>query len=416
MTSTLAIDGGMPVRQGMLPYGRQSIDQDDIQSVVEVLRSNWLTTGPKIAEFERAFAKSVGAAEAVAVSSGTAALHAAMYALGVGPGDEVIVPAMTFAASANCVVYQGATPVFVDVAPDTLLIDTNNVKAKITARTRAIIAVDYAGQPCDYEGLSALARAHDLALVADACHSLGASYRGRQVGTLADLNVFSLHPVKAMTTGEGGMITTENSEIAHRMRCFRNHGVTSDHFQRDNERTWLYEIVDLGYNYRLSDVQCALGLSQLQKLSTRVDRRRRIARRYAEAFSHIAEFEALSAGGDRESAYHLYVVRLNSSALRVDRTRIFAALRSEGIGVNVHYLPVHLHPYYRERFRTRPGLCPHAEAAYESILSLPIFPAMSDGDVEDVIRALRKVVTTYAISGRPAQAADRSTSLARTCR
>jgi UDP-4-amino-4,6-dideoxy-N-acetyl-beta-L-altrosamine transaminase len=400
MTSTLAIDGGMPVRQGMLPYGRQSIDQDDIQSVVEVLRSNWLTTGPKIAEFERAFAERVGAAEAVAVSSGTAALHAAMHALGIGPGDEVIVPAMTFAASANCVVYQGATPVFADVEPDTLLIDTNNVKAKITARTRAIIAVDYAGQPCDYEELSALARAHDLALVADACHSLGASYRGRQVGTLADLNVFSLHPVKAVTTGEGGMITTDSSYFAHRMRCFRNHGVTSDHFQRDNERTWHYEMADLGYNYRLSDVQCALGLSQLQKLSAWIKRRRQIAHRYSEAFASLREFEPLSAGRDRESAYHLYVIRSNSAALGVDRGRIFAALRAEGIGVNVHYLPVHLHPYYRKRFRTGPGLCPNAEAAYESILSLPIFPAMSDGDVEDVIQALQKIVNTYAVQGR----------------
>ncbi len=411
MNNSLAIDGGTPVRQHMLPYGRQSIDVDDIRSVVDVLRSDWLTTGPKIREFEQAFAKAVGAREAVAVSSGTAALHTAMHALGVGPGDEVIVPAMTFAASANCVVYQGATPVFADVEPDTLLIDTNEVKAKITARTRAIIAVDYAGQPCEYERLSALAQAHDLALVADACHSLGARYRKRPVGTLAHLNVFSLHPVKAITTGEGGMITTESSEIAQRMRCFRNHGVTSDHFQRDNERTWLYAMVDLGYNYRLNDIQCALGLSQLQKLSNWVDRRRQIARRYAEAFSHTTEFEPLSTGRDRESAYHLYVIRLDSRALRVDRMRIFAALRAEGIGVNVHYLPVHLHPFYQERFGTGPGLCPRAEAAYESILSLPIFPAMTDGDVEDVIQALRKVVSTYAINARPAAVLDRCGSL-----
>ena len=405
MNSSLAIDGGRAVRQGMLPYGRQSIDEDDIQSVVEVLRSDWLTTGPKIREFEQAFARAVGAREAVAVSSGTAALHAAMHALGIGLGDEVIVPAMTFAASANCVVYQGATPVFADVEPDTLLIDTNDVKAKITARTRAIMAVDYAGQPCDYERLSALARAYDLALVADACHALGASYRRRATGTLADLNVFSLHPVKAITTGEGGIVTTESPELAQRMRSFRNHGVTSDHFERDKRGSWFYEMVDLGYNYRLSDVQCALGLSQLQKLSTWVDRRRQIARRYAEAFSHITEFEPLSAARDRESAYHLYVIRLNSAALSVDRARIFAALRAEGIGVNVHYFPVHLHPFYRERFGTGPGLCPESEAAYESILSLPIFPAMSDGDVEDVSQALRKIVNAYGFKDRSAAVA-----------
>jgi len=402
MNNSLAIDGGTPVRRCTLPYSRQSVDESDIKSVVEVLRSDWLTTGPKIREFEQAFAKAVGAGEAVAVSSGTAALHTAMYALGIGPGDEVIVPALTFAASANCVVYQRATPIFADVEPHTLLIDSDDVKAKITARTRAIIAVDYAGQPCDYDRLHSLAQDYDLTLVADACHSLGASYQGRPVGTLADLNVFSLHPVKAMTTGEGGIITTESFEVAQRMRCFRNHGITSDHFQRDHQRSWFYEMVDLGYNYRLNDVQCALGLSQLQKLSSWVDRRRQIARRYAEAFSHITEFERLSVGPDRESAYHLYVIRLDSSRLRADRARIFAALRAEGIGVNVHYFPVHLHPFYRERFGTGPRLCPESEAAYESILSLPIFPAMGDDDVEDVIQAVQKVVNTYAIETRSA--------------
>jgi UDP-4-amino-4,6-dideoxy-N-acetyl-beta-L-altrosamine transaminase len=405
MNRSLAIEGGTPVRREVLPYGRQSIDEADIQSVVEVLRGDWLTTGPKIREFEQTFAKTVGAGEAVAVSSGTAALHTAVHALGIGRGDEVIVPAMTFAASANCVVYEGATPVFADVEPQSLLVDMDDVKAKITARTRAIIAVDYAGQPCDYDRLYSLARNYDLALVADACHSLGGTYKGRSVGTLADLNVFSLHPVKAMTTGEGGIITTESFEVAHRMRCFRNHGVTSDHFQRDKQGSWYYEMVDLGYNYRLNDLQCALGLSQLQKLSNWVARRRKIAQRYAEAFSHIAEFEPLSMGPDTESAYHLYVIRLNSTRLSADRAQIFAALRAEGIGVNVHYLPVHLHPFYRERFGTGPGLCPWAEAAYESILSLPIFPAMSDDDVEDVIEALWKVVNTYAVKTRSAAVA-----------
>ena len=404
MTKRLAIDGGMPVRQTLLPYGRQSVDETDIRSVVEVLRSEWLTTGPKVGEFEREFARAVGAREAVAVSSGTAALHAAMHALGIGSGDEVIVPAMTFAASANCVVYQRATPVFADVEPNDLLIDVEDVEAKITPRTRAIIAVDYAGQPCDYNRLYSVARDHNLALVADACHSLGGIYQGRSVGTLGDLNVFSLHPVKAMTTGEGGIITTQDSEAARRMRSFRNHGVNSDHFQRDKQGSWFYEMTELGYNYRLNDVQCALGLSQLQKLPDWIARRRAIAHSYDQAFADAAEFQPLLAAEDAESAYHLYVIRLNLAGLRADRAEVFAALRAEGIGVNVHYVPVHLHPFYRRRFGTYPGLCPTAEAVYQQILSLPIFPSMSDQDVDDVIEALWKVVNAYGIAERRAAA------------
>jgi perosamine synthetase len=379
----------------MLPYSRQTIDGTDIDSVIEVLRGEWLTTGPKVKEFEQKFATAVQAAEAVAVSSGTAALHAAMHALRIGPGDEVVVPALTFAASANCVVYQGGTPVFADVDADTLLIDPEDVAAKITARTRAIIAVDYAGQPCDYDALRELAQKYGLALVADACHSLGASWKGRPVGTLADLNVFSLHAVKAMTTGEGGIITTEDALTAQRMRCFRNHGVTTDHFQRERQGSWFYEMAELGYNYRLSDVQCALGLTQLPKLPSWVTRRRAIARRYDEVLTQIDGIEPLQIRSGADSAYHLYVVRLDRDCLTADRARVFAALRAEGIGVNVHYLPVYLHPFYRRRFAVSPGLCPRAEAAYEDILSLPMFPAMTDADIEDVIQALWKVVNAY---------------------
>jgi len=389
----------------MLPYSHQNIDERDAQAVVEALYSNWLTTGPKGREFEQAFARWVGSGEAVAVSSGTAALHAAMHALGVGPGDEVIVSALTFVASANCVVYQGATPIIADVDAETLLIDTKDVAAKITPRTRAIIAVDYAGQPCDYEALKVLTSRRGIALVADACHSLGASDKGRPVGTLADLNVFSLHPVKAMTTGEGGVVTTESFETAHRMRCFRNHGVTSDHFQREQQGSWLYEMVELGYNYRLSDLQCALGLSQLERLTKWVARRRAIARRYDEAFRPLPGVELLRVRPDAEHAYHLYVIRLERATLSADRAQIFAALRAEGIGVNVHYLPVHLHPYYRERFGLGPGYCPNAEAAYEAILSLPLFPAMSEQDIEDVIESVWKVISTYAVDTRAAAAA-----------
>lgn len=392
----LAIDGGAPVRRGTLPYGRQSIDEEDIAAVVEVLRSDWLTTGPKVGEFERALAEFVGVREAVAVSNGTAALHAAMYALGIGPGDEVIVPPMTFAATANCVVYQGGTPVFVDVEPGTLLIDPNQVEAKITPRTKAIIAVDYAGQPCDYDRLRAIVQSHGLKLVADACHALGASYRGRQVGSLADLSVFSFHPVKHITTGEGGMITTDDPALAERMRVFRNHGITSDHRQREQQGSWFYEMVDLGYNYRLTDVQCVLGMSQLRKLPGWLARRREIARQYDAAFAGMPAVEPLAVRPGVVHAYHLYMIRLDLARLQPTRAEVFAALRAEGIGVNVHYVPVHLHPFYRERFGTRPGLCPVAEAAYEELVTLPVFPGMGDADVADVTAAVAKVVEAYS--------------------
>jgi perosamine synthetase len=405
MSSRLAINGGSPVRRTLLPYGHQTVNEQDCRAVADVLLSDWLTTGPKVRQFEQSFARFTHAGEAVAVSSGTAGLHAAMHALNIGPGDEVIVSSLTFAASANCILYQGATPVFADVEPDTLLIDAADVAGKITSRTRAIIAVDYAGQPCDYDALRYMAQAKGLGLVADACHSLGATYRGRPAGTLADLSVFSLHPVKAMTTGEGGMITTESFETAYRMRCFRNHGVTSNHFEREQQGSWFYDMAALGHNYRLTDIQCALGLSQLERLQEAIDRRRAIARRYDEALASLDGVASLAVRSDRRHAYHLYVVRLDAKRLGVGRGHVFSALRAEGIGANVHYLPVHLHSYYRERFGTGPGLCPRAESAYEEILSLPIFPAMADADVGDVIEAMYKVVTSYGIETRAAGAA-----------
>lgn len=391
----LAIDGGPPLRQQSLPYGHQSIDESDINALIDVLRSDWLTTGPTVQAFEDAFAEFVGARHAVAVSNGTAALHAAMYALEVGPDDQVIVPAMTFAASANAAVFQGGTPVFVDVEADTLLIDPQQVEAKITPRTKAIVTVDYAGQPCDYDSLRAIADRHGLALIADACHALGGTYQERRVGSLADLSTFSFHPVKAITTGEGGVITTDDETRAQRMRVFRNHGITTDHRQRAEKGLWFYEMDDLGYNYRLSDIQCALGLTQLRKLSDWTVRRQEIARRYDQAFAEMPAIEPLIRRADVSHAYHLYVIRLNLDQLRVDRSAVFAALRAEGIGANVHYIPVHLHPYYRQHFGTGPGLCPVAEAAYERILSLPIFPTMAEKDSEDVIEAVKKVISGY---------------------
>lgn len=395
MKKKLAIDGGKPVRERLLPYGHQFVDESDVKAVVEVLRSDWLTTGPKVVEFEKTFADYVGAKEAVAVSNGTAALHSAMFALNIGPGDEVIVPAMTFAASANCVVYQGGTPVFVDVDPDTLLLNPVEVERKITSRIKAIIAVDYTGQPCDYDELRAIAQKHGLSLVADACHALGGRYKGRPVGSLADLNTFSFHPVKHITTGEGGMVTTDDPNLAKRMRLFRNHGITSDHRQRQEQGSWFYEMVDLGYNYRITDFQCALGLSQLHKLHRWVNRRQEIAKCYNTTFAKMTAIQPLRVRPEVSHAYHLYVIRLRLEQLRVNRAQVFAALRAEGVGVNVHYISVHLHPFYRKRFDTKPSDCPVAEITYKQILSLPIFPAMNDKDVDDVITALQKVVENY---------------------
>ncbi len=392
----LAIHGGQPVRERMLPYGHQFIDEDDIRAVVEVLRSDWLTTGPAISAFESAFAAEVGARYAVAVSSGTAALHAAAFAAGVGPGDEVIVPAMTFAASANCVRYQGGTVVFVDVRPDTLNLDAARAEAAITPRTRAIVTVDYAGQPSDLDEIRSLAERHHLMVIEDACHALGASYRGRTVGTLAPLSVFSLHPVKHITTGEGGVITTDDPDLAVRLRLFRNHGITSDPQQREAAGSWFYEMVDLGYNYRLTDFQCALGKAQLRKLASWVARRREIAARYTATFSAIPAVEAPTVLPDREPSWHLYVVRLNLDHLRVGRGEVFRALRAENIGVNVHYIPVPWHPYYRRLGYPR-GRWPVAERAYERIMSLPIWPGMTTGDLEDVVAAVSRVIEAYRV-------------------
>jgi perosamine synthetase len=378
----------------MIPYGRQFIDEEDIQAVIEVLQSDWLTTGPIISQLEQAFAEFVNAKEAVAVSSGTAALHSAMYALGIGPGDEVIVPPITFSATANCAVYQGATPVFADVDPETLLINPFQVQAKITSRTKAIIAVDYTGHPADYDALKSIAKKQGISLVADAAHALGAGYKGHPVGALADLNTFSFHPVKHITTGEGGMITTDDPRLAERMRLFRNHGIATDHHQREKQGSWFYEMVDLGYNYRITDFQCALGLSQLKKLKYFLDRRREIAKKYNDAFSLLPEITPVAVRPNVSHAYHLYVIQINPERMGTDRTALFQAFRQKGIGVNVHYIPVHLHPFYRKTFGTGPGLCPVAEEAYEKIISLPIFPAMDDRDVERVVEVIRQVVAT----------------------
>lgn len=379
------------VRDTLLPYGRQFIDEEDIQAVVDILRSDWLTTGPKVDEFERAFADFVGAKHAVAVSSGTAALHAVMFAIDIQPGSEVIVTSMTFAASANSILYQGGTPVFADVMPDTLLIDPEDVERKITSRTRAIVAVDYAGHPCDYDALRDIADRHNLVLIDDACHAIGGSYKGRSVGTLADLNTFSLHPVKHMTTGEGGVITTDDEALARRMRIFRNHGITTDHRQRTEQGGFFYEMVELGYNYRITDFQCALGISQLKKLPASIQKRQQIANMYEGAFVEIDYVKPLSKRNDVQHAYHLYVVLFDTEKLDKSRNVIFKTLRDNNIGVNVHYIPVHLHPYYQQKLGTKHGLCPVAESAYERLITLPIFPQMTESDVDDVVVAVKQL-------------------------
>ena len=375
-----------------IPYGKQSIDEEDIKAVTNVLRSDWLTTGPMVEAFEKAIAEYVGAKYAVAFSSGTAGLHAAAFASNIGKGSEVLMPPMTFVATANSVVYQGGTPVFVDVEPDTLLIDPGKLKDKINSKSRAIIAVDYAGQPCNYHALRETAKNNNLTLISDACHALGAQYRGQRVGSLADLTVFSFHPVKHITTGEGGMVVTDKIEYANRMRRFRNHGIQSDHRQRAETGTWYYEMLDLGYNYRLTDIQCALGLSQLKKLSGWIERRREIAKMYDEGFADESCVKALKVNEDAFHVYHLYVVQLSIEQIKASRSEIFSSLRNAGIGVNVHYIPVHLHPYYKVNFGTSAGLCPVAENAYERILSIPIFPTMTNDDVHRVIVEVKKVL------------------------
>jgi perosamine synthetase len=392
----LAIHGGTPVRAKLLPYGRQSVDEADIQAVVEVLRSDWLTTGPKVAEFEEAFAARVGAKYAVSFSSGTAALHAATFAAGLKPGDEAITTPLTFAATANCVLYQDATPVFADVRADTLNIDPEQIAGKISPRTRAILPVDYAGHPAELEKIIEMARERGLLVIEDACHALGAESDGRRVGSIADMTVFSFHPVKHITTGEGGMVTTDDSELAETMRRFRSHGISSDARQRQSAGQWHYEMVLLGFNYRLPDFACALGIQQLKKLDANLARRRAIAERYTKAFRDIPGVKIPAVQPNVNPAWHLYPIRVDTEVLIADRAQIFRALRAENIGVNVHYIPVHLHPYYRDRFGYKGGEFPMAEDAYCRLISLPMFHSMSDQDVADVIAAVGKVIRHYA--------------------
>ena len=395
----LAIHGGPPVRKTFLPYGHQSIDEADIQAVVDTLRSDWLTTGPRVAEFEEAFAARTGAQYAVSFSSGTAALHAAAFTAGLKAGDEAITSPFTFVATSNCVLYQNAVPVFADVSPDTLNLDPDLVANRVTSQTRAILPVDYAGHPADMTPIMELAERRGLVVIEDASHALGAEYKGRPVGSVAHMTVFSFHPVKHITTGEGGMVTTDNPKFAETLRRFRNHGISSDARQRQSAGQWHYEMVLLGFNYRLTDIACALGIQQLKKLDANLLRRRQIAERYTAAFREIPELISPAVRDEVNPAWHLYPVRLDRGKLKTDRGQVFQALRAENIGVNVHYIPVHRHPYYSERFGYRGGEYPVAEEAYDRLISLPMFHGMTDEDVDDVIRAVIKVVSHFRDAG-----------------
>jgi len=390
----LAIHGGSPVRKTLLPYGRQSISEEDIRAVVDTLRSDWLTTGPKVGEFEEAVAAWAGAKHAVSFSSGTAALHAAAFAAGLAPGDEAITTPLTFAATANCVLYQGATPVFADVCEDTLNIDPNEIAKKVTSRTKAVLPVDYAGHPADLDGVVEVAERHGLTVIEDACHALGAEYKGRKVGSLARMTVFSFHPVKHLTTGEGGLVTTERADLADTLRKFRNHGIDTEARQRQANGQWHYDMVLLGFNYRLTDIACALGLEQLKRLEANLARRREIAARYMAAFDGVPGVRVPAVRKEANPAWHLFTIRVSGRGM--DRGEVFRALRAENIGVNVHYVPVHRHRYYRDRFGYGGGEFPVAERAYDQLISLPMFHGMTDSDVDDVIRAVTKVAGHWA--------------------
>ena len=391
----LAINGGSPVRDKFLPYGRQDIDEEDVKAITETLRSDFLTTGPKVREFEENLAKYVGAKYAVAVSNGTAALHIACLSADIQKGDEVIVTPMTFAASSNCILYCGGTPVFADIEKDTGNISVNSIKEKITNKTKAIIAVDFTGHAVELNKLRKICEEYNLILIEDGAHSLGSEYKGEKVGSFADMTTFSFHPVKPITTGEGGIVTTNSKEIYKKLILFRGHGITRDlDFMIENQGPWYYEQLELGFNYRLPDINCALGLSQLKKIDSFINKRRSIVERYNELLKDIGEIELLVERDYSRSGYHIYIIKLNLDMLNVSRKEIFEALREENIGVNVHYLPVYLHPYYKKIGYDK-GLCKEAENFYNRIITLPLYPGMNDKDVEDVVKAVKKVINHY---------------------
>lgn len=372
----------------MIPYGRQWIEEDDIQAVIEVLKSDYLTTGPKVQEFEKTVAEYVGAKYAVAVSNGTAALHAACFAAGIKSGDEVITTPITFAASSNCVLYCGGKPVFADIETDTYNIDPNDIIRKITNKTKAIIPVHFAGQPCNMDRINEIAKQYNLLVIEDAAHALGADYKGKKIGSISDMTIFSFHPVKHITTGEGGMITTNDKDLYDKLILFRTHGITRDsEFMTHNEGAWYYEQLDLGLNYRITDIQCALGISQMKKLDRFVARRKEIANKYNQAFRDVQNITLPKQSNNCNSSWHLYVIQI----LNKDRKQVFDKLRQLGIGVNVHYIPVYKHPYYQNNGYSKTA-CANAENYYKHAISIPIFPKMTDEEVDYVIENIKAII------------------------
>jgi len=374
-----------------IPYGHQWIDQSDIDAVVAVLKGDWLTQGPKVSEFEDAVAKYCGAKYAVAVSSGTAALHAAYSVAGIGFGDEIITTPITFSATAAAAIYCGAKPIFADIEKNTLNIDLAEVEKKITQKTKAIVPVDFAGHPCDYGKIKKIVQKHNLLVIADAAHSLGSEYEGKKIGSMADMTILSFHPVKTITAGEGGMVLTNNRIFFDKLRLFRQHYAV----KIPKMGGWYYEIQGLGYNYRLTDIQCALGLSQIKKLDMFIKRRREIVAKYDAEFKNIAEIKIREEKNYAKSAWHLYAIQLNLELLNVGRKMIFEELQKQGIGVQVHYIPLNLHPFYQKKFGYRSGDFPVAENYYRRAISLPLFPKMTDTEIEEVVSTVKDIIKIH---------------------
>ena len=391
-----AVAGGIPVRETKLYYGHQYIDEADIQAVVEVLKSDYLTCGPKITELEKKLCSLTGAKYAVVCSNGTAALHLACMAAGVEPGDEVITTPITFAASANCALYCGARPVFADIHENTYNIDPDQVRALTTKKTKAVVAVDFTGQSVELDELLEHCRKNGLVLIEDGAHVIGTKYKGRPNGSIADMTTFSFHPVKTVTGGEGGAVLTNSEEYYQKLLLFRAHGITREEALMEEEPHggWYYEQLALGYNYRMTDIQAGLIISQLDKLPLFSARRKEIVARYNEAFSDMPQLKVQQEIPESDTTRHLYILRLCPEKLRINRREFFDAMAAENIMCNVHYIPVYYFPHY-QRLGYEKGLCPRAEKLYEEMLSLPLYYAMSDKDVEDVILAVKKIVEYY---------------------
>ncbi len=398
MNNIPAIAGGTPVRDKKLYYGHQYIDDKDINAVVEVLKSDYLTCGPKIEEVEKKLCKITDAKHACLISNGTAALHVALQAIGVGEGDEIITTPLTFAASANCGLYCGAKVVFADVNEETYNIDPASVKEKITDKTKAVVAVDFTGQAVELDELLSICHEKGIKLVEDGAHSIGTKYKGRKVGSIADVTTFSFHPVKTVTCGEGGAIMTNDDEIAKRLYLYRSHGITreADLMVREPDGPWYYEQIGLGMNYRMTDMQAALLGSQLDKLEIFSNRRSQIVKTYDQAFSKVDGLIVQKEIAESDTTRHLYILRLDLSKLKCTRREFFDAMNAENICCNVHYIPVYRHPYY-EQLGYKKGLCPVAEKIYEGIMSLPLYYSLTDEDVNDVIEAVKKLVDYYHV-------------------